>query len=39
MSFTYHQLDPEVFGEELERPASVEVERIAAVALDLRRDG
>ena len=30
----YRELDPDVFGEELERPAYAEVERIAVVALD-----
>ena len=31
--FTYEELDPDVFGEELDRPAYRGVERIAAVAL------
>ncbi|HEX7476704.1 MAG TPA: class I SAM-dependent methyltransferase [Polyangiales bacterium] len=31
--FVYEELDPDVFGEELERPAYAEVERIAAVGL------
>ncbi len=30
----YWELDPDVFGEELERPAYADVERIAVVALD-----
>ena len=30
----YRELDPDVFGEELERPAYAQVERIAVVALD-----
>jgi len=34
----YRELDPDVFGEELERPAYAEVERIAAVLLEVRRD-
>jgi methylase of polypeptide subunit release factors len=33
----YHELDPDVFGEELERPAYRGVERIAAVGLVIRR--
>jgi SAM-dependent methyltransferase len=33
-SFDYRELDPDVFGEELERPAYAGVERIAVVALD-----
>lgn len=36
-SFRYEELDPDVFGEELERPAYARVERIAAVALTVRR--
>ena len=36
-SFQYEELDPDVFGEELERPAYAGVERIAAVALIARR--
>ena len=31
--FSYRELDPDVFGEELDDPAYVQVERIAAVAL------
>jgi SAM-dependent methyltransferase len=31
--FTYEEVDPDVFGEELERPAYSHVERIAAVVL------
>jgi SAM-dependent methyltransferase len=30
----YRELDPDVFGEELERPAYARVERIAVVGLD-----
>lgn len=37
VTFTYEELDPDVFGEELEREAYADVERIAAVALDLTR--
>lgn len=33
LRFTYEELDPDVFGEELERPAYADVERIAAVGL------
>ena len=33
----YEELDPDVFGEELEVPAYRQVERIAAVLLTLRR--
>jgi methylase of polypeptide subunit release factors len=33
MSFTYDELDPDVFGEELSRPAYARVDRIAAVLL------
>lgn len=32
-AYEYEELDPDVFGEELERPAYAEVERIAAVGL------
>ena len=33
----YRELDPDVFGEELEEPAYAEAERIAAVALVVQR--
>jgi release factor glutamine methyltransferase len=33
LDVTYQELDPDVFGEELERPEYAEVERIAAVGL------
>jgi release factor glutamine methyltransferase len=33
----YRELDPDVFGEELERPEYAQVERIAVVALDATR--
>ncbi len=33
----YRELDPDVFGEELETPAYADVERIAVVLLDARR--
>ena len=35
--WTYRELDPDVFGEELEEPAYIEAERIAAVALVVQR--
>lgn len=34
----YRELDPDVFGEELEEPAYAGVERIAAVLLEVRRE-
>ena len=34
VSYDYRELDPDVFGEELERPAYAHVERLALVALD-----
>jgi release factor glutamine methyltransferase len=34
-TYDYRELDPDVFGEELERPAYSHVERIAVVALDV----
>jgi len=36
-SFTYEELDPDVFGEELERPAYASVDRLAVVALDITK--
>jgi SAM-dependent methyltransferase len=36
-AFDYVELDPDVFGDELERPAYAAVDRIAAVALDATR--
>ena len=33
----YRELDPDVFGEELERPGYADVERIAVIALDATR--
>ena len=33
----YHELDPDVFGEELDEPAYADAERIAAVALVVQR--
>ena len=39
VSVSYEELDPDVFSDELERPAYAEVERIAAVFLTVRVDG
>jgi methylase of polypeptide subunit release factors len=36
-SSTYEEIDPDVFGEELEQPAYAQVERIAAVSVVVRR--
>jgi release factor glutamine methyltransferase len=36
-TFAYEELDPDVFGEELERPGYERVERIAAVGLSVSR--
>ena len=36
LSYEYQELDPDVFGEELEYPAYDEVERIAVVGLALQ---
>lgn len=38
-SFDYHELDPDIFGDELDEPAYAEVDRIAAVGLCLTRSG
>lgn len=39
-SWTYEEIDPDVFGEELEQPAYQDADRIAAVLLKVRaRDG
>jgi hypothetical protein len=35
--YTYRELDPDVFGEELDTPAYARAERVAVVALMLRR--
>ncbi|MES2402033.1 MAG: methyltransferase [Pseudomonadota bacterium] len=35
--FTYSEIDPDVFGEELERPVYFHADRIAAVGLTVRR--
>ncbi len=39
VSFTYVELDPDVFGEELEMPAYQEVDRIAVVGVVLKSIG
>lgn len=39
VSFEYEEVDPDVFGEELERPAYQHVDRIAAVFLNIKREG
>jgi SAM-dependent methyltransferase len=39
LSFTYRELDPDVFGEELSTPGYEQVERIAAVGLCVRCGG
>lgn len=36
-SFRYEELDPDVFGEELERPAYAMVDRLAVVGLDMTK--
>jgi len=38
-TWTYRELDPDVFGEELDGPAYAEVERIAVIALDALMPG
>lgn len=38
-TFEYEEIDPDVFGEELDGPAYADVERIAAVGLIARRPG
>jgi hypothetical protein len=37
MKWRYQELDPDVFGEELEREVYRDVDRIAAVGLEARR--
>jgi methylase of polypeptide subunit release factors len=39
LAWSYREVDPDVFGEELERPAYAEADRIAAVVLTARRQG
>lgn len=39
LSFTCRELDPDVFGEELDKPAYADVERIALIAATLERTG
>lgn len=36
-AWTYSEIDPDVFGEELERPVYAHIDRIAAVGLTVRR--
>ncbi len=36
-TWTYDEIDPDVFGEELDQPAYLNVERIAAVVLEFRK--
>ena len=36
-SYEYSEIDPDIFAEELQRPAYVQVERLAAVLLSVRR--
>ena len=36
-TMAYREIDPDVFGEELERPAYRDVERIAAIGAVFRR--
>ena len=38
LAWAYEEIDPDVFGEELEQPAYASAERIAAVWLSVRRD-
>ena len=35
---TYDEIDPDIFGEELERPAYAQTERIAAVLLNVTKE-
>ncbi len=39
LSWTYQEVDPDVFGEELDTPAYREADRIAAVVLTARKPG
>lgn len=39
LEIDYSELDPDIFGDELEKPTYVDVERIAAVGLVVRRVG
>ncbi|AZG75533.1 methyltransferase [Methylocystis rosea] len=39
VTFDYDEVDPDVFGEELERSAYDHVDRIAAVFLNIKKDG
>ena len=37
VSYTYHEIDPDIFGEELVKDAYASVDRIAAVVLSIRK--
>ena len=37
--FVYEEIDPDVFGEELDRPAYAHVDRIAAIGLTVIKRG
>ena len=39
VTFDYDEVDPDVFGEELERSAYDNVDRIAAVFLNIKKEG
>jgi hypothetical protein len=39
VTFDYEEVDPDVFGEELERSAYDNVDRIAAVFLNIKKEG
>ena len=39
VAWTYREMDPDVFGEELDTPAYAEADRIAAVVLTVTREG
>lgn len=39
LDMTYLELDPDIFGDELDKPAYADVERIAAVGVVVRRTG
>jgi SAM-dependent methyltransferase len=36
-SFTYEEIDPDLFGDELDKPGYADVERIAAIALSVQK--
>jgi SAM-dependent methyltransferase len=39
LTIGYHELDPDIFGDELDQPAYADVDRIAAVGAVVRRTG